>query len=123
MHELAVAQGLIGQVARVAMAHDAARVTVIRLAIGPLSGVEAPLLDRAFSIARIGTPAEEARLEIETPPVRVFCPACGIETEAAVNRLLCGQCGGWQVTLRSGDELTLLSVDLEPTQAREKAHV
>lgn len=123
MHELAVAQGLIAQVARVAADHDASRVTVIRLAIGPLSGVEAVLLDRAFSIARIGSVAETARLDIEVPPVRVYCPACGTESGAALNRLICGQCGGWRVTLKSGDELTLVSLDLDRDPAKEDANV
>ena len=112
MHELSVCQSLIGQVERVAAEHHAASVSVIGLAIGPLSGVEAPLLARAFTVARAGTVAEDAMLEIEARPVVVHCSACDTETETRPNALLCGDCGGWQVDLRSGDELLLTRVEL-----------
>ena len=112
MHELSVCQSLITEVARIAAAHGATRVSRIELAIGPLSGVEPALIEDAFTIASAGTAAEGARLVIEAAPVVVFCPACEAETEAAPNRLLCGRCGGWQVRLRSGDELLIKRVEL-----------
>ena len=101
------------EVARVAAAHGASRVTRVRIAVGPLSGVEAPLLERAFAIARAGTVAEAALLEAEATDVRVWCEACGTESAAAPNRLLCARCGGWRVEVRGGAELFLKSVDLE----------
>ncbi|MCB1517386.1 MAG: hydrogenase maturation nickel metallochaperone HypA [Hyphomicrobiaceae bacterium] len=113
MHELSVCQGLIGQVERLAAEHKAERVTRILVLVGPLSGVEAPLLERAFTIARMGTLAEDAELEVHEMPVRVWCDACREETEASLNRLVCGKCGDWHVTLRSGDELLLKSVALD----------
>lgn len=112
MHELSVTQALLRQVEQVALQHDASAVTAITLAIGPLSGVEPPLLARAFTIARAGTIANEAMLEVETPPVTVWCPACETATEVAANALLCGACGSWKVDLRSGDELLLKRVEL-----------
>lgn len=112
MHELSVTQALLRQVEQVALQHDAHAVTAITLAIGPLSGVEAPLLVRAFTVARAGTIAEEAMLEIETSPVTVWCRSCETETEVAPNALLCGSCGTWQVELRSGNELLLKRVEL-----------
>ena len=77
MHELAVCQGLLSQVDRIAREHEARRVDRIVLSIGPLSGVEPPLLDRAFEIARMGTVAQDAVLEIQTGPVVVECRTCG----------------------------------------------
>ncbi len=113
MHELAVCQSLLSEVERVASAHGATAVSRIGIAVGPLSGIEAPLLDRAFVIARIGTLAREAELEIEEMPVTVWCAACATETRpAAANVLLCGRCGTWQVDVRSGDELILKQVEL-----------
>jgi hydrogenase nickel incorporation protein HypA/HybF len=113
MHELAVCQGLMQQVAQVAARHDARRVSRITLQVGPLSGIEAPQLRSAFSIARCGTVAAEAELEIETPPVKVFCQVCGKESAAQPNALLCAACGGWKVELRSGNEMILKSLELE----------
>jgi len=113
MHELSVCQGLLKEAARVAGAHGADRVIRIVVAIGPLSGVEVPLLERAFTVARAGTIACSALLETETIPVAVWCESCHAETPAAANRLLCGKCGDWKVQLKSGDELLLKSVELE----------
>jgi hydrogenase nickel incorporation protein HypA/HybF len=112
VHELSVCQGLLREVQRVADAHGSAEVSEIVVAVGPMSGVESPLLTRAFSVARAGTIAENATLEIEDTPVVVWCAACEAETQAAPNALLCGRCGTWQVTLRSGDELLLKRVEL-----------
>jgi len=111
MHELSVCQALLGQVEAIAREH-AARVERIRLRIGPLSGVDRGLLDRAFTLARAGTVAETAELSITEAEVRVRCRDCGAESAASVNRLLCGACGGWRTELAGGDELLLLSVEL-----------
>ena len=47
-------------------ANDATEVSRIAVAVGPLSGVDASLLARAFEVARMGTIAAHAQLEIET---------------------------------------------------------
>ena len=55
MHELSVCQALIGQVERVARENDARSVVAITIAVGPLSGVEAGLLEHAYPSAAAGT--------------------------------------------------------------------
>ena len=112
MHELAVCQGLIRQVERIARQEGAMKVDSIVLSIGPLSGVEPPLLERAFEIARLGTVAQSAELEIQTGPIVVECRTCGGSGEAGVNRLLCPACGDWRVSVRQGEEMTLMRVEL-----------
>ncbi|MGB1110500.1 MAG: hydrogenase maturation nickel metallochaperone HypA [Gammaproteobacteria bacterium] len=113
MHELAVCQGLMTQVEIVAAREKALRVLSITLQIGPLSGVEAELLRDAFPIASAGSVAEGAELNIETMPVRVRCLSCGAETDARVNRLVCGECGDFRTQLISGEEMLLKSLELE----------
>lgn len=112
MHELAVCQSLLREVERTAQANGSGQVTRIVAGVGPLSGIEAPLLERAFTVARAGTLAAAATLEIETMPVIVWCKTCGIETAVAGNALLCGKCADWRVELRSGDQLLLTRVEL-----------
>ncbi|MGB5735490.1 MAG: hydrogenase maturation nickel metallochaperone HypA [Thiohalocapsa sp.] len=112
MHELSVCLSLLDQVERIAREHGADRVERILLRIGPLSGVEAPLLANAYPLAAAGTIAEHATLDIEPAPIRVKCTACGAETEAEPNRLICGACGDWHTRLVSGDEMLLANLEL-----------
>lgn len=113
MHELSVCQALIGQVEKVARENDAQRVIAITIAVGPLSGVEAGLLEHAYPVAAAGTLAEHATLTIEAVPVRVRCRSCGAETGAQVNRLVCGTCDDWQVDVIAGEEMLLTRVEIE----------
>jgi hydrogenase nickel incorporation protein HypA/HybF len=95
-----------------------------------LSGVESPLLARAFEIARFGTLAKQAGLDIEIVPVVVWCDRCETSSQVPANALLCADCGTWDVVLTSGNELLLERVDLitGPTplvhaRAQEDRHV
>jgi hydrogenase nickel incorporation protein HypA/HybF len=117
MHELSICQGLMRQVERVAADNNARSVERILLRVGELSGVEPSLLQSAFEIARAGTVASEAELEIETGSVVVKCQECGASSAAKANRLLCQYCGEWRVNVVEGEELLLLSVDIETAQS------
>ena len=113
MHELAICQSLMEQVESIAHERDAKRVTSITIGMGPLSGVEFQLLKNAYPIASAGTVAEDAELVIEHLPIRVRCNQCGSESNALPNKLTCKQCGDWRTTLISGDEMMLMSLELE----------
>lgn len=113
MHELAVAQALVEQVGTVIVRHGATRARLIRVRIGPLAGVVPELLATAFPLAAAGSRMERARLEFAHAPIQVRCQTCGAETEAAMNRLICGACGDWHTQVIGGDELLLESVELE----------
>ncbi len=117
MHELSICMSLLEQVERIAQEHGAERVERILLRIGPLSGVEAPLLANAYPLAAAGTIAEHARLDIEPAPVRVHCTDCGAETEATPNQLLCASCGSYHTKLTSGDEMLLASLEMSVPEA------
>ncbi|MEO1750843.1 hydrogenase maturation nickel metallochaperone HypA [Thiofaba sp. EF100] len=113
MHELSIVRALLRQVGRVAGAHGGGPVRRVTVRLGPLSGVEPALLAQAFPKACAGTAAAGAELVIESVPVRVQCRACGHVDEAAPNRLRCPACGCAETVLVGGDELLLVSVDLE----------
>jgi len=113
MHELSICQGLMRQVEQVAADNKARSVERIILRVGGLSGVEPSLLQHAFEIARAGTIASEAELDIEEGPVVVKCQECGASSAVKVNRLICQYCGEWRVNVVEGEELLLLSVEIE----------
>ncbi len=103
MHELSVCNALIDQVEAIAKEHHAARVNEIVLRIGPLSGIEVPLLEHAYPLAATGTIAEDAKLVIESLPVKVKCSQCGTESEVEANRLLCETCGDFRTNQINDD--------------------
>jgi len=113
MHELSICQSLINQVENIAHERNAQQVSLIVIGMGPLSGVEAQLLKNAYPIASAGTIAAKAKLVIEYLPIKVKCNECGCESDATPNKLICKQCGNWQTSLVSGDELLLMSVELK----------
>ncbi|WP_041432481.1 hydrogenase maturation nickel metallochaperone HypA [Thiobacillus denitrificans] len=113
MHELSIAQALVEQVEAVIRTHHALRASLIRVRVGPLAGVVPELLAHAFPLAAAGSRMEHAELALVKAPVRVLCERCGAESEAAMNRLLCAECGDWHTRIVSGDELLLESVELE----------
>jgi hydrogenase nickel incorporation protein HypA/HybF len=115
VHELAVAQALVEQVDAVINQHNATSASLIRVRIGPLAGVVPELLGSAFPLAAAGSRMERAVLDLVAAPIKVRCQTCGAETEAAMNRLICGACGDWHTKVISGDELMLESVELETT--------
>ena len=113
MHELSVCQSMLKQIEEIAHEHAAHAVSLVKVQIGPLSGVEPQLLAQAFPIAIAGTIAEGASLELESLPIRVRCRQCGAESQVETNRLVCRTCGHWDTQLLSGDEMLLASVELE----------
>lgn len=120
MHEFAICQSIVAQAETVARQRDS-RVRAITLKIGPLSGVEAQLLQHAYPLASAGSLCDGAELYIELLPVLVHCQQCGKQTQAQPNRLLCSHCGDWRTDLLGGDELLLASLELYPQ--RSQGHV
>ena len=112
MHELSVCQALVQQLEAVSAAHGGGQVELVRLRIGPLSGVEAALLRQAFPLAAAGSIAAGAELIVNAAPVVVQCNDCGASGEVAPNRMLCPACGGYRVRTVSGTEMLLESVEL-----------
>ena len=117
MHELSICQALLEQVEAIAREHRSTVIERIVLRIGPLSGVEVPLLEQAYPLAAAGTVAEHAALDIETLPVKVRCRTCGTESEVGPNRLVCPSCGDYRTDLISGDEMLLARVELLTPEA------
>lgn len=113
MHELSIAHALVEQVDALIDQHGAKEASLIRVRIGPLSGVVPELLESAFTLTACGSRMENARLEFTHTAIEVQCEACGAETTAEMNHLVCSKCGDWHTKVISGDELLLERVELE----------
>ncbi|MCG8371368.1 MAG: hydrogenase maturation nickel metallochaperone HypA [Proteobacteria bacterium] len=113
MHELSVCLSLLDQVQALSGERGAVRAARIELDVGPLSGIEIDLLESAWPLAAAGTIAADAELVITAMDIVIRCDACGAETAAEANRLVCGRCGDFRTTLVSGGEMILRRIELE----------
>jgi len=112
MHEFGIAQGLLASVLAKLAEHHAARIEIIRMQIGVLSGVETEPLTFAFTSLAEGTPAEGSRLEIEKIPLRCFCSACDAAFECRPFAYQCPTCGKASSDVRSGKEMNLIAMEV-----------
>jgi hydrogenase nickel incorporation protein HypA/HybF len=104
---------LLQQVEQIAGERNASKVVKITLNVGPLSGVEPELMRHAYPLAAAGTVAADAELIMKSADLVVHCSQCDSETTVTPNKLLCGSCGDFRTRVISGDELTLLRVELD----------
>lgn len=111
MHEYSIVQSLLGRVEESMKPYEVVAVRRLRVRLGALSGVDPGLLRTAFELCTPGTRCAQAELEIEEVPVRWRCPKCGRDG-AEGQRLSCVSCG-LPLTLATGDEIVLETIDLE----------
>jgi len=121
MHELSVCQALLSQVTILAAARNAVAVSAVTIEVGPLAGVDGQLPVNAFAIMRRGSCAEDAELIVVSLDVTVECLACGLQSPAQPNRLVCSSCGGFRTRIVAGDELRLRSVEMTLAQSTPPA--
>ena len=112
MHELGIANEILDAALSEADRHAAKKVTSIRLRVGVLRAIEPENLSFLFEHLARGTPAEGALLEIVEEPVRVECEACGV-SETPSFTLECPRCKGADVSIKGGDSLSILSMDVD----------
>jgi hydrogenase nickel incorporation protein HypA/HybF len=108
VHELAITESVVEAVA--GKLPDS-RITCVTLEIGALSGVVADSVRFCFDLVAEGTNVQGARLEITEPPGRCQCRVCGAQFEADGPIALC-PCGSVEVTIVSGQELRITSVQV-----------
>lgn len=110
MHELAIAEAVV----RIASDHARGRkVVAVRVATGHLRQVVPDALAFAFELVALDTPLEGARLELREVPARVRCHVCGADTEQDGFPLVCRACGGFDVEVSAGEELTVEQIEIE----------
>jgi len=112
MHEVGIMQAALEQAIASAQADQATRIHVIRLRVGALSGVVPEALEFAFTVVRAGTMAAEAILEIESVPMRCWCPRCADEFTGDGLSTLCPRCHSPSPDIRAGRELEVASLEV-----------
>ena len=83
----------------------------VRVRVGRLHHVHPEAFDQSFTIAAMGTVAEDAAAELVLLPVRARCGGCEAVWEGDDMPLACAACGSVDIELVGGDELVLESIE------------
>jgi hydrogenase nickel incorporation protein HypA/HybF len=112
MHEMSLAEGIVGIVASTARANGAQAVRAVRLELGALSHVELDALRFSFDVVKRGTVADAARLDVVTTPGRAWCMPCGDTIDLARLGDPCPRCGSHQLQVTQGDEMRVKDIEI-----------
>jgi|DewCreStandDraft_5_1066085.scaffolds.fasta_scaffold40971_2 hydrogenase nickel incorporation protein HypA/HybF len=113
MHELSIAQSIIEIAENIARENDSKAVKKIKVQIGEFSGVVKEALEFSFDIAKIGTIAENAELEIEIIKFKSICNSCGFVLETMNDfNLFCPNCSE-PMSIISGREMKVEYIEIE----------
>lgn len=110
MHEMALAEGILGVVLDAAGSEP---VRKVELSVGALQFVVPDSLRFSFELVSAATPAEKAAVSIQELPARLRCKQCNIETVMERPPFQCAKCGSTAIEVMSGDEVLVESVELE----------
>lgn len=113
MHEISIALSIIEIAESKAREQNSRCIQTIKIRLGEFTAVVKEALEVAFEVARQGTLAENARLEIEKVPMIVRCVTCGpIANPMRSVCLVCSQCG-LPLEIISGAELQVEYIEIE----------
>lgn len=107
MHEFGLCEGVLEAVQARAQGRQ---VTGIRVRCGVQLAVDSAAMTQAFGFVAAGTEAAAAAVDVVIIPFNVICRDCGTASESTDRLPVCPQCGGSEITVSGGDELTLESV-------------
>ena len=116
MHELSIAEELLGIIVDNAEKAGVRKVVEVNLRIGDYSGILPEALEFAFQVLSHGKITDGAHLNIERTKPLFTCRSCGNEgaqEEGAPEEGACPRCGGVEMKLTSGDQLEILSFEGE----------
>jgi len=111
MHEMSIAEGVLGIVEDTARREGISAVRAVRLEIGQLAAVEIPALRFCFESVVRGSVADGARLEIEETPGRAWCFGCCASVPLASRVEACPRCGSHQLQVSDGTQMRVKELE------------
>lgn len=111
MHEMSIAESMVGQLEAIAATEGAGRILAITVHVGALSGVDPEALLSAFPLAAEDTIADGAQLRIQSVSATVHCDQCNADSEPPDVFPVCGHCGSTEVSITGGYDLTIVRVE------------
>lgn len=86
------------------------RVTLLRLELGALSGVDADALRFALEAIAPDTCIAGANIDLAQPPAYGRCMDCAADIEVRSRLDACSSCGGFRWQANSGTELRVVEI-------------
>jgi hydrogenase nickel incorporation protein HypA/HybF len=113
MHELSLSSAIVNTVAKHA---DGRRVTAVDLRVGRLRQVIPETLEFYFEFVARDTVCEGAALRHQMIDARLRCAPCEYEWGIEIPAFRCPRCGGGDVSIASGNEFEVESIDVEEAE-------
>ena len=114
MHELS----LCSEIVRIVEANSAGRAVLsVELRIGMARQVVPATLANCWEVITERGPLAGAVLEIEHVPVRLRCRDCDTVSQISTPSFRCSGCDGTDLQMVSGDELSVVAIDVESDKA------
>jgi hydrogenase nickel incorporation protein HypA/HybF len=107
---MSIAEYIVRAACEAARQNRLVKITRITLEIGRFSGVEPGALELAFGFVKKDTLAEQAQLEILSPPLLLFCKRCEMEYAGTPQDLRCPTCLGEELDILAGREMLVKSI-------------
>lgn len=112
MHELSVAQEILGIVYQYVPNPKPNTVKSVKVSVGRLSNILTDSLTFCFEAITSDTPLKGTRLEIIELPVKIQCSSCNEVSEIDEPVFACPNCGDNQIKIISGTELKVDEIEL-----------
>ena len=113
MHEFSIAQSICDIALNEAKQHGARRVLQVKCRVGVFRQIVPDVLQTAFELCAENSEMQGAKLIVETEPVQVSCAACKATTEVPDFPTGCPACGSDDITFTGGQDLSLVSIEIE----------
>jgi len=113
MHELKIAEELIGIINEVAESEKLKKVTKVNIQFGKMIQIVPDIFQFVFESAVKGTLAKNAKLKLEILPVVFVCNKCKEEAEIDDLFFVCPRCGSNDLELIQGRETIIESIEGE----------
>jgi len=113
MHELKIAEELIGIVIKVAESEKLKKVNKVNIQFGKMIQIVPDIFRFVFESGVKGTIAKNAKLNLEILPVKFACKKCKVETEIDDLLFVCPFCGSNDLELTQGRETIIESIEGE----------
>lgn len=119
MHEISAARNLVELIEREIPRNDLSSVRTVNIRIGDLAGLVPGSLEFCFGVIIEGTPLAASHLSIEPTPFTIYCENCGRTSENSEGILVCPLCSNPASSIVAGNELQLLSVEVEDAKQEQ----